>query len=103
MRSVLGAVVVYLGLIAVFCGVISLIKPPARLGIRTRRQAATLFTAGFVVVLVGWTLPAKEVRVDATRTHLDEFVPVYQFHEFHSIRINAPREKVYATIKSWLR
>lgn len=34
------------------------------------------------------------------RTQLDQFVPVYQFSEFHSIRVAAPKEKVYAAIKS---
>lgn len=34
------------------------------------------------------------------RTQLDQFMPVYQFHEFHSIRVAASKEKVYGAIKS---
>ena len=44
-------------------------------------------------------LPAKEIRVTSPRTQLDEFVPAWQFSEFHSVRIAAPREKVYTALK----
>jgi hypothetical protein len=97
---VLGAAVVYLGLIAGFLGGVFLIKPPLWLGIHKRRQAACLLATGFVVVLAGWVLPATEVRVDPPRTQLDQFMPVYQFHEFHFIRVAASKEKVYGAIKS---
>lgn len=38
--------------------------------------------------------------MDPPRTRLDQFMPVYQFHEFHSIRVAASKEKVYDAIKS---
>ena len=38
--------------------------------------------------------------MDPPRTQLDHFVPVYQFHEFHSIRVAASKEKVYGAIKA---
>ncbi len=96
----LGVAVVYLGVITAFLGAVSLLKPPSGLGIGTRRQAAYLLAAGFVIVLCGWVLPAKEVRAEPPRTQLDQFMPVYQFNEFHSIRVAASKEKVYAAIKS---
>ncbi|MGB9073701.1 MAG: hypothetical protein WCC22_13760 [Terriglobales bacterium] len=96
----LGVAVVYLGLISGLLGVVSFLKPPSWLGIRRRRQAAYLLATGFVIVLAGWALPAKEVRVDPPRTQLDQFMPVYQFREFHSIRVAASKEKVYGAIKS---
>jgi hypothetical protein len=97
---VLGVAVVYLGLITGFLGAVSFLKPPSWLGIRTRRQAACLVVTGFVIVLAGWALPAEEVRVDPPRTQLDQFMPVYQFHEFHSIRVAASKERVYGAIKA---
>jgi len=97
---VLGVIIVYLGLIAGFVGGVSSLKPPSWLGIRTRRQAAFLLGTGLVLVLAGWFLPASEIRVVTPRTQLDQFMPEYQFSEFHSIRVDAPKEKVYAAIKA---
>jgi hypothetical protein len=97
---VLAVALVYLGLITAFVGVVSLVKPASWLGIRTRLRAASVLAAGIVIVVAGWTLPAVDMRAGAPRTQLDQFVPVYQFNEFHSIRIAASKENVYAAIKS---
>jgi hypothetical protein len=53
-----------------------------------------------MVVVIGGSLPARVVRVATPRTELDQFAPVYQFSEFHSIRITAPKEQVYRALKS---
>jgi hypothetical protein len=95
----LGVVVVYLGLIAAFLGGVSFLRPLSFLAIRTRRQAAMVLALGFIVVVMGGSLPAGETRVTAPRTQLDQFAPVYQFSEFHSIRIAAPKEQVYRALK----
>jgi hypothetical protein len=71
----LGVVVLYLGLIAAFLGGVSLLRPLSFLAIRTRRQAALFLTLGFIVVVVGGSLPAREARVAAPRTQLDQFAP----------------------------
>ena len=94
-----GVGVVYLGLVTAFFGAVFLVKPLSLLGICTRRQAAFLLALGFVFVVTGCALPAKEVRVVVPRTQLDQFTPVYQFNEFHSILIPAPKERVYHAIK----
>ncbi len=99
-RAVLGVVIVYLGLIAGFFGGVSCLKPQSWLGIRTRPPAAFLLGTGFLLVLAGWFLPAGETRVVSPRTQLDQVVPVYQFSEFHSIRVAASKEKVYAAVKA---
>lgn len=95
----LGVVVVYLGLITAFLGGVSLLRPLSFLAIRTRRQAALILALGFIVVVIGESLPAKETRIATPRTQLDQFAPVYQFREFHSIRIAAPKEQVYRALK----
>ncbi|HEY6352477.1 MAG TPA: hypothetical protein VI636_24020 [Candidatus Angelobacter sp.] len=92
--------VVYLGLISTFAGAISGIKPLSFLGIPTRQRALLVVAIGLVVTVIGCLLPAKEIRIDPLRTQLDQFVPVYQFNEFHSIRIAADKEHVYRAIKS---
>src|SRR5258708_747884 len=95
----LGVVVLYLGLFAAFLGGVSFLRPLSFLAIRTRRQAALFLTLGFIVVVVGGSLPAREARVAAPRTQLDQFAPVYQFSEFHSVRIAASKEQVYRALK----
>ncbi len=96
----LGVVLVYLGLIAAFLGGVSCLRPLSFLAIRTRRQATMVLVLGLMVVATGGSLPAKVVRVATPRTELDQFAPVYQFSEFHSIRITAPKEQVYQALKS---
>src|SRR5262245_48967251 len=94
-----GSCVVYLGLMAAFLGTVSLAKPLAFLRIRSRREAALALIFGVAVIALGWALPAKESKVDAPRSQLDRFVPVYQFNEVHSVRIQASREQIYRSIK----
>jgi len=95
----LGAIIVYLGLITMFVGGVSVLKPLKFVAIDSRWQALAVMAAGLVVVVIGASLPAKEIRVAAPRTQLDQFVPAYQFNEFHSVRITAPKEKVYTALK----
>ena len=96
----LDVLIVHLGLMAGFVGAVSCLKPLSWLGIQTRPQAALLLGTGVVLVLSGWFLPAGETRVLQPRTQLDQFVPRYQFSEFHFIRVTASREEIYAAIKS---
>lgn len=90
---------VYLGLIT-FAGAISVIRPLSFLGIPTRQRALLVVAIGFVVTVIGCLLPAKEIRINPLRTQLDHFAPIYQFNEFHSIRIATDKEHVYRAIKS---
>ncbi|HET9838480.1 MAG TPA: hypothetical protein VFR84_09615 [Candidatus Angelobacter sp.] len=92
-------VVVYLGLATMFAGTVSVIKPLRFLAIHSRAQALVVVAAGLAVVIIGGSVPARETRVSTPRTELDRLMPAYQFSEFHSIRIAAPREKVYGAVK----
>ncbi len=94
-----GVVVVYAGLLTSFLGLVSLLKPLKFLRIPTRSHAMVVLGAGVLLVAIGFWLPAREERVAAPRTRLDEFVPAWQFNEAHTIRVQAPREKVYQAIK----
>jgi hypothetical protein len=93
-------IVLYLGLIIMFVSAVSLLKPLAFLGIHTRGRACMLLVLGLAFVVAGMAFPAGEVRVTSPRTQLDQFVPVYQFNEVHTIRVRASREQVYRAIKS---
>lgn len=92
-------VLVYLGMLICCLGIVSFLKFPGFLRIRTRQRRALLLIAGVVLATAGFTLPAPETRVTAPSSRLDQFAPVYQFHEFHSIRVDAPADRVYAAIK----
>jgi hypothetical protein len=94
----IGTIVVYAGLLVLFVGGLSILRPLTFLGLWSRGQGVMLLVGGVVVFLVGARLPAPETRVATRVTDLDDFVPAYQFAEFHAIRIKAPRERVYAAI-----
>lgn len=94
-----GTFLVYAGFLVLFIGGISILRPLTFLGIRSRGQGAILAVGGAGLFLIGANLPASEKRVETPATYLDEFVPAYQFSEFHSIRIKAPRERVYEAVR----
>src|SRR5258708_5162623 len=90
---------VYAGLITIFTGAISIVKPLSFLAIHTRWQALMVVFAGLVIVLIGTSLPATEVRVTSPRSELDRYMPLYQFDEFHSLHIAASKEAVDRAIR----
>ena len=94
-----GVLVVYLGLLGLFLGIVLLIRPARFLGIGNRRRAAVLLAAGILVFIIGGNLPSAETQAAPPKTELDRFMPAWQFSEFHSIRIAAPRQRVYRALK----
>lgn len=58
-----------------------------------------LLYGGLLLLAAGLLLPACESRAVRATTRLDEFAPVWQFNEFHAIRIAAPPDKVFAAIR----
>jgi hypothetical protein len=93
------SIIVYVGLVIAFVGFVCILRPLKFLRIPTRLRAALVFVSGIAVVLIAYNLPAKETRVVAVATQLDQFMPAYQFQEFHSIRVYASRAKVLQAIK----
>jgi hypothetical protein len=93
-----GVIVVYLGLVTMFVGGVSAIKPLRFLAIHSRWQALAVVSVGLIVVVIGGALPARETRVSNARTHLDDFMPAWQFSEFHTLQVTASKEKVYTAL-----
>src|SRR5690349_13176618 len=93
MVLMLGVTVVYLGLVTTFLSAISLLKPLVFLGISTRGRACITLVIGLALVVVGAVVPARETRVSSPRTQLDQFVPVYQFNEVHTMRVQTSCER----------
>jgi hypothetical protein len=92
------SLVFYVGLIVAFLGTISVAKPLAFLGIATRVRGGVVAGGGLLIAVAVMIWPAPELRVSASRHRLDEFMPEYQFYEYHSIRVAAPRDRVYRAI-----
>src|SRR6266550_7156767 len=55
---------------------------------------------GALLVGVALTFPARESRVTKAETRLDEFMPVWQFGERHTIRIAAAPTQVFDAIRN---
>ena len=97
--NLIGTIVVYTALAAMFLGCVSLVRPLRFLGITSRPFGMVVLLCGVVVFLIGVNLPAAEKRIAARTTILDDFVPAYQFAEFHTARIKAPRERIFTAIR----
>ncbi len=97
--NLVGTILVYAGLLASFFGAISLVRPLKFLGIASRSRGVVVFLSGISIILIGSSLPASEKKVAARTTLLDDFVPAFQFAEFHTIRVKASRGHVFAAIR----
>lgn len=95
----LGTLIVYTGLVAALVGVMTLIRPLRWLRVRTRKQAAAVGVAGLALVVVGMMLPAREHSVESLESLLDEWMPAWQFSEFHSLRVQATPEQAWRAIR----
>jgi hypothetical protein len=97
---VIGSAVLYLGLAIAAAGSMLVARPIERVGVPTRAGAAVMIAAGVAVMAIAFVLPAPESRVSHPETRLDEFAPVWQFNERHTLRIAAPPARVFDAIKS---
>ena len=91
--------ILYCGLVVAVIGLVLVVRPIERLGVRTRAQALAVVGAGVALATIAVLAPAPESRVSPGRTRLDEFAPAWQFREHHTRRIDAPPEQVFEAIK----
>ncbi len=90
---------VYSGLAALAVGAVSLLKPLRFLGIRSRKRAGVVLAGGLLLWVAGAALPAPLQRSARRAARIDDFLPEYQFNEFHELRIQAPPDRVYRAIR----
>ena len=81
---------VYIGLLIAATGLTFVAKPIHALHVSTRSQGLAIVGLGLLLTGIGLTLPIAESRLENAETRLDEFFPVWQFSERHSIAIDAP-------------
>jgi len=94
-----GSVVVYAGLLVALLGLVFVVRPIVRLGVRRRVHGLLVGVVGIGIVAAGLLLPAPEKRIAQRTSQLDAFVSVWQFNEFHTIRIAAPPERVFDAVR----
>lgn len=96
--AVILSVVIYLGLLLALVGFLAIVKPIRWLRLSTRRKGLGLLVAGVLIATIGMMLPASESRIGRRVTRLDDFVPVWQFREVHSVDVAAPPAQVWDAI-----
>jgi hypothetical protein len=76
-------------------GIASVLRPLRFLGIRNRFAAVGIAIAGIVAssVVLSWSAPDQTGA--SPRSAIDEYAPVFQFSEFHSIPVHASADRVY--------
>jgi hypothetical protein len=94
-----GSLALYTGVVLTIAGLALVVRPVKRLWIPSRLRALALAATGLAVVLVSLLLPTFESRSARIDTHLDEFVPSWQFREIHSLAVAAPAVQVFEAIK----
>jgi hypothetical protein len=94
-----GSAIVYSGLIMATAGLVLVVKPIRRLRVTTRWRGLGVAGGGVLLAGIGLILPASESRVTRIETRLDEFAPVWQFREFHTIAVAAPPARVFEAIE----
>jgi hypothetical protein len=93
------SVLLYFGLALLALGGVSLVRPPSFLGIATRLHALTVFGLGFVAAAAALLVPPPVARTRARGpARIDEFVPEFQFEEFHELTVRATPERVFQAI-----
>lgn len=92
-------VVVYLGIGVFVAGLLSVIKPFRFIHINSRKYALLIVAAGLIIFMIGMIWPAPTIRSSRPHQRIDDFMPEYQFYEYHEVMANAPAETVSTAIK----
>jgi hypothetical protein len=58
-----------------------------------------LAAAGVLLTGAGLLAPARESRIAQQESQLDRFMPAWQFHEVHTLHIEAPPEVVFEAVR----
>jgi len=94
-----GSALFYVGVVTTLAAVLSLIRPLYWVGIRTRRRALLVATVGAMFALATTVLP-NPTRTTAARDMLvDQWLPEWQFGEYHERRVRASPGQLFAAIK----
>ena len=94
----LDSVLLCVGFAIIFVGLLSIFWPLRFLQIRTRKVGTIVAAVGFLSAILILALPARTKQISTAATKLDEWIPVWQFDEQHTIHVDASPEKVFESI-----
>ena len=89
----------YAGVVITLAGLFSLVWPLRWVGIRTRRRGLLVATIGAALTLLTTVLPNPTRTTAARDTLIDQWLPEWQFSEYHERRVRASPEQLFAAIK----
>jgi hypothetical protein len=95
----MGSAFFYAGAVIAIVGLALTVRPVAALHVTRRWHALVIMAVGTALAGVALNAPSFESRAAGTRARIDDFTPVWQFHEVHAIRIAAPPARVFDAIK----
>lgn len=82
------------GVVVALVAVVSLLKPQCWLGIATRRRAAILLLVGVALTTTAALWPSSLHRSAREKHRIDDFLPEYNFVEYHEACTRAPLDRV---------
>ncbi len=94
-----GSLLLYGGVVIATLGVVHLVRPFHWSGIRTRRRAAVVTAAGLALAASAVILPTPTRQTSARDTLIDQWLPEWQFEEFHERRVRATPQQVFEALK----
>ena len=89
----------WIGIAATLGGLVSLARPLRFLGVRTRWHALAVAACGVGLALTAVLWPSHVMQSARPHQRLDDFLPDYQFVEYHEARVRAPVEAVVKAIR----
>jgi hypothetical protein len=84
----------WIGIAVAVVSLLCVISPPRFLGIRSRQRSALVLVLGAALAITALLWPVSIVRATGPRQRLDDFLPEYQFREYHETVVQAPVERV---------
>src|SRR2546423_10333507 len=94
----LDSILVYFGLLITVTGLVSLVRSMRFLRIRTRSRATITAMIGLLLAIVSLLLPVRTKQVSTPTTRLDEWMPIWQFDQRHTIHVDTTPEKAFAAV-----
>jgi hypothetical protein len=84
----------WIGIAVAVLGLLSVVRPIRFLGIRSRSRGMLVLAVGAALTITAVLWPTSIVRATGPHQRLDEFLPDYQFREYHEAVARAPIERV---------